>query len=150
MNSTIERQTEPLKKVINLAIALAVGYILVINAVIFGTTWYPVLVGMIFFVAYIPVIISRTVVSLSDYDFNFDPLSNSQALALEEAAQFISALLFTTALSIPFVLHHSHLMTSVELVLTLVGGGLIFSSVYLFYQTFAESKEDDEFGNDVV
>lgn len=150
MNTTLERQTEPLRKVIRLAIALAFGYVLVINAVIFGTTWYPVLVGIVFFVAYVPVIISRAVTSLSDYDLNFDPLSNSQALTLQEVAQFITAMLISSGISIPFVLHHSHLMTNAEMVLTLVGGSIIFGSVYSFYETFDSLKSDDGFDNDVI
>lgn len=149
MNSTFDLRKGPINKIINLAIVLAVGFLLVVLAGIFSN-WLTIADGLIFAVAYLPVVITKAVTGLSDYDFNFDPLSNSQALALQEGAQFLTAFLVVSGVSIPILLHHAHTLTTMAMYLTLIGGMLIFSTVYLFSEAFETDEEVDDLGGGVI
>lgn len=145
MNSTFDARKGPVNKIINLGIVLAAGFLLVLLAGIFSN-WLAVVDGIVFAVAYLPVVITRSVISPRDYDLNFDLLANSQALVLQVCAQFLTAFLSATGVLVPVVLYHSHYFTTTALYLTLIGGGLIFSTVYVFSKAFDAEEEIDDFG----
>ncbi|KAM9886560.1 hypothetical protein OXX79_014111 [Metschnikowia pulcherrima] len=83
------------------------GFLLVVLAGISGN-WFPIVDGIIFAIAYLPVIISRSSGSISQF------------------CSIIRIFLTTTAV-----------------VLTLLGGSLIYGTVYTFSQTF-DNPEDSE------
>ncbi|RKP32775.1 hypothetical protein METBISCDRAFT_25348 [Metschnikowia bicuspidata] len=107
MNSTFDARKGPVNKIINLGIVLAAGFLLVLLAGIFSN-WLAVVDGIVFAVAYLPVVITRSVISPRDYDLNFDLFANSQALVLQVCAQFLTAFLSATGVLVPVVLYHSH------------------------------------------
>lgn len=144
MNSTLDFGKNPLNKIIALSVVLSMGFLLVVLAGIYGN-WFPIVDGIIFAVAYLPVIITRVIFNLSDYDFNFDPQTSSQTLAVQEFGKFLTAGLLVTGIYLPILLHHSQILTSTAVVLTLIGGGFIFGTVYTFSQAF-DGPEDDEGG----
>ena len=112
MNSTQTFATlkkNPLNKIIGLSVVLAVGFLLVILAGIYGN-WFPIIIGIIFAVAHLPVAITRNVSSSSDYDFNFDSTSTNTNV-LVEAGQFITAFLLVTGVYLPILLNHSLILT---------------------------------------
>lgn len=82
--------------------------------------------------------------SSSDYDFSFDPVSSSQGNFLKEAGQFVSAFLVITGIYLPVLLHHSLILTKTATVLTIIGGGLIYGTVYTFSLYFDEPEEEIE------
>ncbi|GEQ67041.1 hypothetical protein JCM33374_g704 [Metschnikowia sp. JCM 33374] len=150
MNSTSQFGKNPLNKIMGLSVVLSVGFLLVVLAGIAGN-WFPIVDGIIFGIAYLPVIISRVVFNSSDYDFNFDPQTTSQTSAVKESGKFITAALLVTGLYLPILLHHSNLLTTTAVILTLVGGILIFGTVYTFSQAFDSPEEAEEgFGVGVI
>ena len=52
-------QKNPLNKIIGLSVILSVGFLLVILAGIYGN-WFPIIIGIIFAVAHLPVAITKT------------------------------------------------------------------------------------------
>lgn len=149
MNSTFNLLKNPVNKIINLAMVLALGFLLVVLAGIFSN-WLSIVDGIIFAIAYIPVVVAKAAASLTDYDFNFDPLSSTLALAVQELAQFLTAFLVVTGISIPMLLHHSKQLSSTALWLTLIGGLLIFATVYLFSEAFEVEEDVDDLGGGVI
>lgn len=150
MNSTFEFNKNPLNKIIGLSIVLSMGFLLVVLAGVSGN-WFPIVDGIIFAVAYLPVIVTRAVFNLSDYDFNFDPQTSSQTLVIQEAGKFTTAALLVTGVYLPILLHHSLILTRAAVVLTLIGGSLIFSTIYLFSQAFEAPEEEAEgLGGEVI
>lgn len=147
MNSTESIRGNPLNKIIGLSIVLSMGFLLVILAGVYGN-WYPIINGIICAVAYLPVAITRAITNSSDYDFNFDPSTSSQGNIVKEAGQFISAMLVVTGLYLPVLLHHSMILTKTAMILTIIGGALIYGTVYTFSLYFDETENDDEI-NDV-
>lgn len=142
MNSTLQLGRNPLNKIIGLSIVLSMGFLLVVLAGVSGN-WFPILDGIIFAVAYLPAIVTRIVFNLSDYDFNFDPQTTSQTLAVQELGKFLTAALLVTGVYLPILLHHSNILTSAAVALTLIGGLLIYGTVYTFSQAFEESTESE-------
>ncbi|ABN64503.2 predicted protein [Scheffersomyces stipitis CBS 6054] len=142
MNSTQSFKSNPLNKIISLSILLSMGFLLVILAGIYGN-WFPIIIGIIFGIAHLPVAITRAVASSSDYDFNFDPSSSSAGNVVKEFGEFLSAFLVMTGLYLPVLLEHSHILTKTAMVLTIVGGCLIYGTVYTFSSFFDEPEEED-------
>ena len=112
---------------------------MVILAGIYGN-WFPIVIGLIFSVAYLPVAITRR--------FNsFDPFSAPSTNVLAELGQFLTAFLLVSGLYLPIVLHHSYILTTTAAALTIIGGVLIFGTVYTFSHYFDEPEDDDGLGN---
>ncbi|KAK6454208.1 vacuolar protein sorting 55 [Scheffersomyces xylosifermentans] len=143
MNSTNSFKSNPLNRIIGLSVLLSMGFLLVILAGIYGN-WFPIIIGIIFAVAHLPVAITKAISNSSDYDFNFDPTTSSAGSVVKEFGQFLSAFLVVTGLYLPVVLQHSHILTKTAMVLTIVGGSLIYGTVYTFSAFFDEPEEDDE------
>jgi hypothetical protein len=124
------------------------GFLLVILAGINGN-WFPILDGIIFAVAYLPIAITSHGFT-SDYDFNFDPQSSSPS-SIKEAAQFLSSFLMVSAIYLPIILHNSHYLTKTAAILTIVGGSLIYGTVYTFVTYFDETSDEiDDLGGGVI
>ncbi|EGV65227.1 hypothetical protein PSN45_002633 [Yamadazyma tenuis] len=148
MNSTESFRGNPLNKIIGLSIVLSMGFLLVVLAGIYGN-WYPIINGIICAIAHLPVAITKALTSSNDYDFNFDPVTSSQGNFLKEAGQFVSAFLVVSGVFLPVLLHHSMILTKTAMVLTIVGGGLIYGTVYTF-STYFDEPEEDQLGEDVI
>lgn len=140
MNSTATFKSNPLNKIIGLSVILSMGFLLVILAGISGN-WFPIIIGIIFAVAHLPMAITRAISQSSDYDFNFD--SPTGANGLKEVGSFVSAFLLTTGIALPVILHHSLILTRTAMVLTIVGGGLIYGTIFAFSQFFDEIEEEE-------
>lgn len=149
MNLTTEFRSNPLNKIVGLSVILSMGFLLVILAAIYGN-WFPIIDGLIFAVAYLPALITRAAFDNSDYDFNFDPQTTSQTLAIQEAGKFLTGFLVLTGFSLPILLHHSLILTKAALVLTIIGGGLIFGTVYTFSKAFDQEEDNDDLGGGVI
>lgn len=143
MNSTANFTNNPLNKIIGLSVILSVGFLLVVLAGINGN-WFPIIDGFIFAVAYLPVKITQTMASLSDYDFNFDPSFSSRFAAAQELGKFVTGALVVTGFYLPILLQHSHILSHTSVVLTLVGGLLILGTVYTFSRAFDAQDNAEE------
>ncbi len=149
MNSTSLRGI-PLNKIIGLSIVLSMGFLLVVLAGIYGN-WFPIIIGLVFALAHIPVVVSNVVSDSGDYDFNFDPSTATLNNAIRETGLFVLALLLVSGFALPVLLHHSHILTTTAMVLTIIGGVLIYGTVYTFSLYFkAEDEEVDDLGGDVI
>ncbi|CUM54111.1 uncharacterized protein AC631_04750 [Debaryomyces fabryi] len=147
MNSTTSSKDNPLNKIIGLSVVLSMGFLLVVLAGIYGN-WFPIINGVIFAIAHLPVAITKAIADSNDYDFSFDPVSSSRGSVLKEFGQFTSAFLVVTGFYLPILLHHSHILTKVAMILTIIGGSLIYGTVFKFSLYFDESEdhEAEDFG----
>jgi len=111
------------------------------TAGIYGN-WFPIIIGIIFAVAHLPVAITKNIASSSDYDFNFDS-TTTNSRAIIEIGQFLTAFLLVSGVYLPILLNHSLILTKTAMVLTIVGGLLIYGTVYTFSHYFDEPQEED-------
>lgn len=130
--------SNPLNKIIGLSVVLSMGFLLVILAGINGN-WFPIVDGIIFAVAYLPVAVTK---GGNEYDFSFDTNSNHVSVA-KELGQWISAFLVVSGVYLPIMLRRSHILTKTAMVLTIIGGVLIYGTVYTFLTYFDEVEEDE-------
>lgn len=149
MNST-SFKGNPLNKIIGLSIVLSTGFLLVVLAGIYGN-WFPIIIGLVFALAHIPVVVSNVVLDNGDYDFNFDPSTATLNNAIRETGLFVLAVLLVSGFALPVLLHHSHILTTTAMVLTIIGGVLIYGTVYTFSLFFRdEDEETDDLGGGVI
>lgn len=140
----------PLNKIIGLSVILSMGFLLVILAAIYGN-WFPIIIGIVFSVAYLPILIANAISNPSDYDYSFDAVSGATGDVIKELGLFISAFLVTTALGVPLILYHSKILTKAATVLTIAGGSLIFGTVFVFSRLLEdEVEEGDDLGGGVI
>lgn len=52
------------------------GFLLVVLAGIYGN-WFPIIIGLIFAIAHLPIVITNAISDNGDYEFNFDPETSS-------------------------------------------------------------------------
>lgn len=131
----------PLNKVIGLSVMLAMGFLLVVLAGI-NDNWSPIIVGLLFASAHLPILLSRIAFNSSDYDFNFDPQTTLHTLAIQEAGKFVSAFLLTSGVGLALLLRHCRILSKTALALTLAGGALIYGTVYHFSEAFEQKEEE--------
>lgn len=141
----------PLQKIIWLSIVLTLGFLLIMIACI-NDSWYSFLIGIFFTIAHLPIVLATYFTEKSDYDFDFDPHTSSKAILLKEIAKFVSAFLLVSGLRVPFILHHSHLITKLALILSIIGGIVIYFSVVAFdyYLNKNDNEDINELSENVV
>lgn len=130
------RNSNPLNRIIGLSVVLSMGFLLVVLAAVYGN-WFPIVDGVIFAVAHIPSAVTKALVSL-DYDFS---LESSSTNVVAEVGQFLLAFLVVTGFYLPVLLHHLLILTRTAMVLTIIGGSLIYGTVYTFSLYFDEAEE---------
>lgn len=125
------------------------GFLLVILAGVYGN-WFPIIDGIICAIAHLPIVITKAISDPNDYDFNIDANMSSQGNFLKETGQFVSAFLIISGLYLPIILHNSLILTKTAMVLTIVGGGLIYGTVYVFSLFFDETDDEINLGEGVI
>ncbi|KAI5949557.1 hypothetical protein KGF54_005434 [Candida jiufengensis] len=141
MNSTTSFKSNPLNKIIGLSVVLSMGFLLVILAGIYGN-WFPIIIGFIFAIAHLPIIITKSITNSSDYDFNFDP-STTNTNVIIEFGQFLSSFLLVSGFYLPIILHHSLILNKMACILTIIGGLLIYITIYTFSHYFDDTYDED-------
>lgn len=148
MNSTNPFKGNPLNRIIGLAVILSAGFLLIVLACINGN-WLPIIVGLVFASAHIPLAVASAF-NVSQ-DFSFDPAGTSSASAFSELATFSSGLLLALGFGIPVVLHHLHILTSTATTLCIGGGMMIYGTIHAFSRFFdPDPTQLDDFGGQVI
>lgn len=130
--------SKPVTKIIGLASVLALGFLFVVLAGAIYGNWFPIVVAIIFAVSYLPVIVTTTIQSSGFYD----DLMNESTNHTKDFARFLSSFLTVSAVGIPLVLCHSHILTKAATVLTEIGGVLIFGTVVVFTSFFEDPTDE--------
>lgn len=127
----------PLSKIIGLSSVLAVGFLFIVLAgAIFGN-WIVLFVGLIFAVGYLPVVATQGFLSNGFYD----DLMNESSNQVQDLGRFVSSFLTVSGLALPIVLLHCHYLTYTAMVMTEVGGALIYATVVVFTSFFDQSDD---------
>lgn len=141
MDSINTIRDSPLNKIIGLSVVLLMGFLLVVLAGVY-LNWFPIVDGLIFAVAHLPIPLLKAATGWGDYDFNFDPAAATHGNAVVELGRFVLAFLVVTGLYLPVVLYHLNTLTKTGMVLTVVGGLLIYGTVFTFTLYFEEPEDE--------
>ncbi|CRK35638.1 Vacuolar protein sorting-associated protein 55 like [Verticillium longisporum] len=126
--------TAGLKTIIALSFVLAVGFLLVILSCALYNVYYPLLVVATYVLAPVPNwICSRCA--------NPDDFVESSGGAILDLGRFCTAFLVVMGIALPFVLAHAALIQTGALVMSIVGGLLIYGTIISFGMFFQEEQE---------
>ncbi|OLN84970.1 Vacuolar protein sorting-associated protein 55 [Colletotrichum chlorophyti] len=125
--------TAGLKTIIALSFVLAVGFLLVILSCALWKVYYPLLVVATYVLAPIPNwICSRCA--------NPDDFGESSAAVLD-LGRFCTGFLVVMGIALPIVLAHSNLIQIEAMVMSIIGGLLIYGTIISFGMFFQEEQE---------
>lgn len=134
----VEFRVSPLTKIISLSGFLALGFLLVILSCALFHNYYPLYDILVFLLAPIP----NSLFGKRNYsssDFMSDSSSGGHDLG-----NFLTGMLVTSGIVLPFVFYHSNLIGSVSCIMSMMGGLIIYSSIVIFSWFFHAGFEEDD------
>ncbi|OBA23314.1 vacuolar protein sorting 55 [Metschnikowia bicuspidata var. bicuspidata NRRL YB-4993] len=134
----------PLNKIIFLLAFLAFGFLLILLSCALYNNWLPLWVIAIFLVAPLPNIVLSAIESNRDDFLTFSNDHGNAPTALEEFSKFFTGLLLVSGISLPLTFYHTNLIGLGSLVMSVLGGLIVYSDISVFIWFFSESEEANE------
>lgn len=134
----------PLNKIIFLSAFLAFGFLLILLSCALYNNWRPLWVIGIFLVAPLPNIILSSIESNRDDFLTFSNDHGNNPSTLEEVAKFITGVLIVSGISLPITLHHTNLIGLGSMVMSIIGGLIVYSDIIVFIWFFSEHEEEND------
>ncbi|CAM1508068.1 Fc.00g049160.m01.CDS01 [Cosmosporella sp. VM-42] len=126
--------TAGLKTIIALSFVLAVGFLLVILSCALWKVYYPLLVVATYVIAPIPNWICGRCANPDDF-------VESSGAAVLDLGRFLTGFFVVMGIALPFVLAHSGLIQIEAMIMSIVGGLLIYGTIISFSMFFHEDQE---------
>ncbi|KAL1840720.1 hypothetical protein VTJ49DRAFT_160 [Mycothermus thermophilus] len=123
-----------LKTIIALSFVLAVGFLLVILSCALWHSYYPLLVVATYVLAPVPNWICG-------HCANPDDFVESAGAAVLDLGRFCTGFLVVMGIALPIVLAHSNLISVPAMIMSVVGGLLIYGTIISFTMFFQEEQE---------
>lgn len=134
----------PLNKIIFLSAFLAFGFLLILLSCALYNNWKPLWVIAIFLVAPLPNIILSSIESNRDDFLTFSNDHGNTATPLQEFAKFTTGFLLVSGILLPLMLHHTSNIGLGPLVMSVVGGLIVYSDIIVFIWFFSEHEDDQD------
>ncbi|GAB7340558.1 hypothetical protein MBLNU457_6972t1 [Dothideomycetes sp. NU457] len=126
--------TPGLKTIIALSFILAIGFLLVILSSALWKNYLPLLVVATYVLAPVPN-------WLCGRHANPDDFMDSGASGIVELGRFMTGFMVVMGIALPIVLAHCALITIPAMVMSIIGGLLIYGTIISFGLFFRESEE---------
>ncbi|KAF7921066.1 uncharacterized protein EAE97_011334 [Botrytis byssoidea] len=126
--------TAGLKTIISLSFVLALGFLLVILSCALFHQYLPLLVVLTFILAPLPNFLASRCSSPDDF-------SDSSSSGVLDLGRFATGFLCMMGVALPAVLAHSHIITVPAMIMSVIGGVLIYGTVISFGMFFQEEAE---------
>lgn len=126
--------TAGLKTIIALSFVLAVGFLLVILSCALWHSYYPLLVVATYVLAPVPNWICS-------HCANPDDFVESSGAAVLDLGRFCTGFLVVMGIALPVLLAHSNLISAPAMVMSIIGGLLIYGTIISFAMFFQEEQE---------
>ncbi|KAL2163152.1 hypothetical protein VTH06DRAFT_6988 [Thermothelomyces fergusii] len=123
-----------LKTIIALSFVLAVGFLLVILSCALWHSYYPLLVVATYVLAPVPNWICG-------HCANPDDFVESSGAAVLDLGRFCTGFLVVMGVALPVILAHSNLISTPAMIMSIVGGVLIYGTIISFAMFFQEEQE---------
>ncbi|KAL2266547.1 hypothetical protein VTJ83DRAFT_5899 [Remersonia thermophila] len=123
-----------LKTIIALSFVLAVGFLLVILSCALWRSYYPLLVVATYVLAPVPNWICG-------HCANPDDFVESTGAAVLDLGRFCTGFLVVMGIALPIVLAHSSLISVPAMIMSVIGGLLIYGTIISFTMFFQEEQE---------
>ncbi|KAK3308639.1 vacuolar protein sorting 55 [Chaetomium strumarium] len=126
--------TAGLKTIIALSFVLAVGFLLVILSCALWHAYYPLLVVATYVLAPVPNWICS-------HCANPDDFVESSGAAVLDLGRFCTGFLVVMGIALPVILAHSNLISIPAMIMSVIGGLLIYGTIISFAMFFQEEQE---------
>lgn len=126
-----------LKTIISLSFVLALGFLLVILSCALFKAYHPLIVVATFVLAPLPNWICGRCSNPDD----FVDSSAGGGNAIVDFGRFCTGFLVTMGVVLPVILAHSHIITFTAMIMSTVGGVLIYGTIISFGLFFEEEQE---------
>ncbi|KAI6028414.1 vacuolar protein sorting 55 protein [Pisolithus orientalis] len=123
-----------LKTVILLSFVLAVGFLLIILSCALWANWLPLLVALTFVLAPLPNALFA--------HCGGDEFSAHESTAAVDLGRFITATIVVTGFALPVVLTHSEVIKPAACVMSIIGGGLVYSTIMAYTAAFRQDYSE--------
>ncbi|POS76937.1 vacuolar protein sorting 55 [Diaporthe helianthi] len=123
-----------LKTIIALSFVLAVGFLLVILSCALWKVYYPLLVVATYVIAPLPNWICGRCANPDDF-------VESSGAGVMDLGRFCTGFLVVMGIALPVVLAHSNMISIGAMVMSVVGGLLIYGTIISFGMFFQEESE---------
>lgn len=123
-----------LKTIIALSFVLAVGFLLVILSCALWKAYYPLLVVATYVLAPVPNWICS-------HCANPDDFVESSGAAVLDLGRFCTGFLVVMGLALPVILAHSGIIAVPAMIMSVIGGLLIYGTIISFAMFFQEEQE---------
>lgn len=134
----------PLNKIIFLSAFLASGFLLILLSCALYNNWKPLWVILIFLIAPLPNIIASSIENTRDDFLTFSNDHGNNPTSLEEFSKFITGLLIISGISLPLTLYHTNLIEIGSMIMSIIGGLIVYSDIIVFIWFFSEEEEDND------
>ncbi|KAI0378579.1 vacuolar protein sorting 55 [Hypomontagnella monticulosa] len=126
--------TAGLKTIIALSFVLAIGFLLVILSCALYHVYYPLLVVATYVLAPVPNWIATRCANPDDF-------VESTSNGVLDLGRFCTGFLVVMGIALPAVLAHSNMINIAAMVMSIVGGLLIYGTIISFGMFFQEEQE---------
>jgi len=123
-----------LKTIISLSFVLALGFLLVILSCALFHQYLPLLVVFTFILAPLPNWVASRCANPDDF-------GESSSSGVIDLGRFCTGFLCMMGVALPAVLAHSHIITVPAMIMSIIGGLLIYGTVVSFGMFFQEEND---------
>lgn len=134
----------PLNKIIFLSAFLAFGFLLILLSCALYNNWKPLWVIGIFLVAPLPNIILSSIESNRDDFLTFSNDHGNTSSPLQESAKLTTGFLLVSGISLPLTMYHTNLIEMGSLVMSVMGGLIVYSDIIVFIWFFSEHEDEND------
>ncbi|CUM65467.1 uncharacterized protein PRCAT00003107001 [Priceomyces carsonii] len=134
----------PLNKIIFLSAFLASGFLLILLSCALYNNYKPLWVILIFLIAPLPNIFSQSIESSRDNFLTFNNNNENAPSSLEEFCQFLTGFLLISGISLPLTFYHTNLIELGSMLMSIIGGIIVYSDIIVFIWFFSEDEEDND------
>ncbi|KAI9500840.1 vacuolar protein sorting 55 [Coemansia spiralis] len=119
--------------IVILSVCLAAGFLLsILSCALYGN-WWPLLVVFMFAISPVPNAVFGRFVSS-------DPLADVSS-SVADFGRFLTSVLVVSGLGLPVVLAHSGIIANAAMVMSVVGGGLVYGTIIVYATVFRERQD---------
>lgn len=134
----------PLNKIIFLSAFLAFGFLLILLLCALFNNWHPLWVIAVFLFAPLPNIILASIENNKDDFLTFSNDHTNTPLPIQEFAKFLTGLLIVSGVALPLTFFHCNLIELGSMLMSIIGGLIVYSDICVFIWFFSENEEENE------
>lgn len=134
----------PLNKIIFLSAFLASGFLLILLSCALYNNYKPLWVILIFLLAPLPNMISRSVEDSRDNFLTFNNNNDNNPSALDEFCKYVTGTLIVSGISLPLTFYHSRLIEFGAMIMSILGGLIVYGDIVIFIWFFSEQEDENE------